>query len=45
MEGAEDLLAYLAPKYRLYLASNGTARVQGVLMETVHWEQVLWVVW
>ena len=28
IEGAEDLLAYLAPKYRLYLASNGTARVQ-----------------
>ena len=27
IEGAEDLLAYLAPKYRLYLASNGTARV------------------
>ena len=26
IEGAEDLLAYLAPKYRLYLASNGTAR-------------------
>ena len=25
IEGAEDLLAYLAPKYRLYLASNGTA--------------------
>ncbi len=28
VEGAEALLAYLAPKYRLYLASNGTARVQ-----------------
>ena len=28
MPGAEDILAYLAPRYRLYLASNGTARVQ-----------------
>ncbi|MBS5671613.1 MAG: YjjG family noncanonical pyrimidine nucleotidase [Oscillospiraceae bacterium] len=28
IEGAEALLAALAPKYRLYLASNGTARVQ-----------------
>lgn len=27
MPGA-DILAYLAPRYRLYLASNGTARVQ-----------------
>ena len=28
IEGAESLLASLAPKYRLFLASNGTARVQ-----------------
>lgn len=28
VEGAEDLLAYLAPKYELYLASNGVAETQ-----------------
>lgn len=28
MDGAEAILQYLAPKYHLYLASNGTARVQ-----------------
>ena len=28
VDGAEDVLDYLAPKYRLFLASNGTAKVQ-----------------
>ncbi len=28
IEGAEELLAYLAPKYRLYIASNGVAETQ-----------------
>lgn len=28
MEGAPEILEYLAPKYRLFLASNGTAAVQ-----------------
>lgn len=28
MEGAPEILDYLAPKYRLFLASNGTAAVQ-----------------
>lgn len=28
VEGAEDLLAYLAPKYHLYIASNGVAETQ-----------------
>ena len=28
VEGAEDILAYLAPKYDLYLASNGVAETQ-----------------
>ncbi len=28
VEGAEDLLAYLAPKYHLFIASNGVAETQ-----------------
>ena len=28
IDGAQEILSYLAPKYRLYLASNGTAKVQ-----------------
>lgn len=28
IDGAQDLLAYLSPRYQLYLASNGTAWVQ-----------------
>ena len=28
VEGAEDILSYLAPKYRLYLASNGVSDTQ-----------------
>lgn len=28
MDGAEELLAYLFPRYKLYLASNGITRVQ-----------------
>lgn len=28
VEGAEEILAYLAPKYRLFLASNGVAATQ-----------------
>ena len=34
MPGAEDILAYLAPRYRLYLASNGTARVQAARLDS-----------
>ena len=32
--GAVELLEYLAPKYRLYLASNGTARVQAARLDS-----------
>ncbi len=34
IDGALELLDYLHPKYRLYLASNGTARVQDARLES-----------
>lgn len=34
IDGAQELLDYLHPKYRLYLASNGTARVQDARLES-----------
>ncbi len=34
VEGAEALLAYLAPKYKLYLASNGVAETQYSRLES-----------
>lgn len=34
IDGAEDLLAYLAPKYDLYLASNGVAATQYTRLES-----------
>ena len=34
VDGAEDLLAYLAPKYDLYLASNGVAATQYSRLES-----------
>lgn len=34
VEGAEDILAYLAPKYDLYLASNGVADTQYSRLES-----------
>lgn len=34
VEGAEDILAYLAPKYDLYLASNGVAATQYSRLES-----------
>ena len=30
VEGAEDILAYLRPKYKLYIASNGVAATQDI---------------
>lgn len=34
VEGAEDILRYLAPRYRLFLASNGFARTQEPRLES-----------
>ena len=34
MDGAQELLEYLKPKYRLFLASNGTARVQDARLKS-----------
>lgn len=34
IDGAMELLDYLKPKYRLYLASNGTARVQDARLKS-----------
>lgn len=34
IEGAQDILDYLRPKYRLFLASNGTARVQDARLQS-----------
>lgn len=34
IDGAQELLEYLAPKYRLFLASNGTARVQDARLKS-----------
>ncbi len=34
IDGAQELLDYLKPKYRLFLASNGTARVQDARLKS-----------
>lgn len=34
LDGAQELLEYLHPKYQLYLASNGTAKVQDARLES-----------